>query len=217
MILMIGSPPRTGSTLCYQLAVNLLQASGKGQGISPYWTSENPIYQNPAHYAKQSEWYVTKKHAYDAVLDNIKNVRVITCHRNLYEVGASLCTFFNVDYTELLQNFPMVWMKMYTSWFAAMKPEQILELRYETDIVDIEKLTHKICDFLAIPYNQDVITQCTVESNQKRLQALTEKDEYSFRPNHIRNNKTQLPLEVKQTIYSAASNYFIEKGYDKEW
>lgn len=36
-----------------------------------------------------------------------------------------------------LQNFPRVWMLMYTSWFAATQPEQILELCYETDIVDI--------------------------------------------------------------------------------
>lgn len=217
MILIIGSPPRTGSTLCYQLTTKLLTASNTGIGISPYWTSENPIYKNPGYYAQQKEWYVTKKHAYDAVLDNIENVRVITAHRNLYDVGASLCAFFNVDYAELLQNFPRVWMLMYTSWFAAMKPSQILELCYETDIVDIERLAHKICEFLYIPYNQYVITQCTVESNQKILQPLTDKDEYSFRPNHIRSNKTPLPIEVKRTIYNAASNYFIEKGYDKEW
>lgn len=116
-----------------------------------------------------------------------------------------------------LQNFPRVWMLMYTSWFAATQPEQILELCYETDIVDLERLAHKICDFLAIPYNQEVIAQCERESNQKRLQGITQKDEYGFAPNHIRSNKTPLPLEVKQTIYNAASNYFIEKGYDKEW
>jgi len=61
MLVFAGSPPRTGSTLCYQLTAKLIEHNNAGKAITPYWTADNPIYQKPLYYASQNELYLTKK------------------------------------------------------------------------------------------------------------------------------------------------------------
>ena len=144
---------RSGSTLQYQLAAEIVESSGLGNRMG--WVDSGNIQKIKNHYLNQEMFHIVKCHNYlDESTEIFLNgeAKAIYVYRDIRDVVVSLMNKFNLSYYEIVKRgFIETIVKAYYDW---TRLENTLISRYETMIENIAQEARRIAEYLGIEISE---------------------------------------------------------------
>lgn len=178
MFIFCGGMFRSGSTLQYQIASQLVEDYGIGRRLT--WHVPNQFPEIRKLYGSTEELIVFKAHKLTSEMkDEIERncARVITIHRDIRDVVVSAMRKNNWSFRKIwFHNYPSLWTARFDEW--SRMPKALI-CRYDDLAVDLLGIIHAIATQLGISLGderaRELAQTISLDSQKLRIQSIAEK------------------------------------------
>ena len=165
---------RSGSTLQYQLAAEIVELAGVGRRMG--WIDSKCIHQIQNRHNRDECFIIAKCHNYFKEVGDIFSrgeAKAIYVYRDLRDVIVSLMNKFDQSFWQIVkEGYIETILKAFYDW---TRFENILVSRYEIMIIDLSREVAKIADYLGVVLDDSVTRQLTekysIDQQIKRIQS----------------------------------------------
>lgn len=227
MILQCAGMIRSGSTLQYNLAKEVVEVTHSGG----YLHANMDLFKEVKAKAPLEEWWVNKGHIYNPELHDpiveAGQMRVVMIYRDLRDVVVSTMHFRNRTFEDVVSSIREEAVEAEREWLENVPHEFIHRARYETVIHDAASEIQAIADLVGVNLSLRDKRQIASRHSLPAVRQMTSKFENwdahtRYGPKHIRSGssgvwKQELTPKQIARIEQEVGHWLVENDYRPQY